>query len=234
MAKIWLRVVWIAVIIGMVVLIWIARSHHYLSFEALKQHHDAILNFIRAHPISAPLAYIAIYALLTAFSIPEHAFLSLVGGFLFPFPYSMLYILTGATIGAMLLYLLVNTAIGDIIHEKARPWLAKIEQGFQKDEVSYLLFLRVVPIFPFWMVNLTCVLLEVPFITFAWTTLVGVIPNALIYSEAGASLEDIIHQGNHITFQTIFTWNITLALIALGLLALLPVIVKDWKQWKKK
>lgn len=206
--------------------------HDYLSFQSLKEHRNVLLVLVETYPVLAPLFYIVFYAVSTALSVPGGIFLSLFGGFLFPQPFSTIYVVLGATLGAIILFLAASTAIGETLKHRAGPLLQKMRAGFQEDAAHYLLFLRLVPIFPFWMVNLAPAFFGVSLITFAWTTFFGIIPGAFVFTQAGVGLGAILDSGETLSVETIFNNQIKIALVALGLFALLPVVIKKLRKRK--
>ncbi len=128
------------------------------------------------------LAFVALYAAVVALSLPGGAVLTMAGGFLFGWLLGGLASIVGATIGASIVFLIARSALGEFLAARAGPWLSRFRQGFQDDAFSYLLFLRLVPIFPFWLVNLAPALLGVGFVTYVATTFLGIIPGTFAYS----------------------------------------------------
>ena len=120
----------------------------YLSFEALKENQGALKEWVRANGALAIVAYMFAYAAVTIFSLPGGLVMSITGGFLFGTVWGALYIVVGATVGATVLFIAAKTSLGDPLRAKAGPWLQKMEEGFQENALSYLLVLRLVPIFP--------------------------------------------------------------------------------------
>lgn len=219
----------ILILIGILVIYW-SGIYQYISFDTLKAQHTALKAFITEHPISTPLIFMLSYTVLTALSVPGGIFLSLLGGYLFPQPLSTLYVVIAATVGATLLFLAAKTAIGDLLKKKAGPFLKKMEQGFQHNAASYLLFLRFVPLFPFWIVNLASALFGVPLRTFVWTTFVGIIPGALVFTLVGGGLEKVFEGQKEFSLSAIFNPELKIALVLLGLLALVPILFKKRKR----
>ena len=119
---------------------------------------------------------------VVALSLPGGAVLTLAGGFLFGWFIGGVASIIGATIGATIVFLIARSTIGDALAARAGPFLSRFRQGFQQDAFSYLLFLRLVPIFPFWLVNLAPGLLGVGFGTYVATTLLGIVPGTFAYS----------------------------------------------------
>lgn len=220
------------IILTLMVLVYAMGLTDLLTFEALKDNRETLLAFVSEHPVLAPAAFILTYAASTALSIPGGVFLTLFGGFLFPQPLSTIYVVTGATIGAIIIFLAAKTALGDLLKEKAGETLHKMQAGFQENATSYMLFLRLVPLFPFWLVNLAPAFFGVALFTYAWTTFVGIIPGAFVYTQAGAGLGAILDSGETFSLQGLFNRDVKIALVALGVFALIPIIVK--KVWKKK
>ncbi|SCA63165.1 Transmembrane protein 41 homolog [Chlamydiales bacterium SCGC AG-110-P3] len=198
----------------------------YLSFESIKTHRNTLQELVSAHPITAPLTYMLVYTLATALSIPGAVFLTLIGGFLFPQPWALIYVVTSATAGAIAIFLAAKTALGTSLRRKAGGLINTMQSGFQNNAVSYLLFLRLVPAFPFWLVNLAPAFFGVSLLTFAWTTFFGIIPGSFVFTQAGAGLGAIFDSGEAFSIDAIFNNDIKVALVALGLFALLPIVVK--------
>jgi len=221
--KRYLPIILIAILMGIVYATGIYRD---LSFQNLKAYHSDLLLYVSKHPIAAPVIYIIVYIVATALSIPGGLFLSLIGGFLFPIPLSTLYVLIGATTGATLLFLSARSALGEKLFQKAGPRLKKMEKGFKENAVSYLLFLRFVPLFPFWLVNLAPAVFNVKLRTFVWTTFVGILPGAYVFTQAGEGLGAIFQSQGGLSLDAIFNIKVKIALIALGIFALIPIVVK--------
>lgn len=210
--------------------IYFSGVYHYLSLDYLRMYHKSLKIFVEMYPIAVPITFCLVYIISTALSIPGAVFLTLLGGYLFPQPFSTIYVIFSATCGATLIFLAARTALKEIFKKKAGPFLQKMEKGFQENAVSYLLFLRFVPLFPFWLVNIAPAFFEVSLITFIWTTLVGIFPGTLVFTLAGGGLEKILENNEAFSISTIFNSQIKIALVLLGITALVPVI---WKNFKK-
>ena len=126
----------------------------FFSLQLLKDSHEAIKQVAVDQPLLAPLGMIALYAGLTAISFPGAALLTIFSGFMFGTVAGGTYVVIGATIGASIIFMVAKTSLGDSLRGKAGPWMEKFEKGFQENEFNYLLALRLVPAFPFWLVNL--------------------------------------------------------------------------------
>lgn len=201
----------------------------YVSFETLRENRVALLTWVQNTGMLAALTYMAIYALAVAFSLPGGAVLSITGGFLFGAVWGTVYIVISATSGATVLFLIAKTTLGDALRSKAGPWLRNMEAGFQENAMSYLLVLRLVPLFPFFVVNLVPAFLGIRLSTYVVGTFVGIIPGAFVYATVGAGLGSIFDTGKTFSAKGILTPQILTALIGLAVLALVPVVYKKIK-----
>jgi uncharacterized membrane protein YdjX (TVP38/TMEM64 family) len=216
--------------------------HRHLSAEALIQHHDSIQTFIASHRVAAVAVYVAIYIAVVALSVPGGLFLTLTGGALLGGLLGGAAAIVGATIGATFIFLIAKSAFGEHLVRRAGPLAQKIAGGFRADAFSYLLFLRLVPVFPFFLVNLVPAIAGVRFGTFVAATVIGIVPASFAFAFVGAGLESVIRAEGasyhacraaggadcHVNFdlKTAVTPELVAALVALGVIALLPVLVK--------
>ncbi len=198
------------------------------SFENLKKYHEVLKDLLNDNKILFPISFILIYIVSTALSIPGAIFLTILAGFLFGKYLATIYVAIGATIGASIVFLAASTAIQDFFIKKAGSRFNKISMGFQKNAKCYLLFLRLIPLFPFWLVNVVPALFKIKFSTFLWTTFLGILPGTFIFAQAGASLLFIIEQ-DKFSLKSIFSFEVILALILLAIFMLLPIIFKKIK-----
>ena len=172
--------------------------------------------------------------------------LTITGGFLFGWFVGGLATVFGATVGATLIFLIAKTSLGETLSAKAGPWMQKLSEGFQSDAMNYLLFLRLVPAFPFWLVNLAPALLGVSLSTFVIATFVGIIPGTFAFAFVGAGLDSVIAEqrkvydeclagqaangGEACSFSldpgSLLTPELLAAFAALGVVAIIPVILK--------
>ena len=201
----------------------------YLSFEQLQQNRAQLLDFVDRHPLLAPLLFMAIYAAVIALSIPGGAVLTVAGGFLFGVGLATLYVVVAATVGASLVFLAARTALGDSLRAKAGPWMRRMEDGFRENALNYLLFLRLIPMFPFWLVNLVPAFLGVPFSTYVIATFLGIIPGTLVYASVGNGLGAVFDAGQSPDLGIIFEPAIILPIVGLAVLAVLPVAYRKIK-----
>jgi uncharacterized membrane protein YdjX (TVP38/TMEM64 family) len=205
----------------------------YLSLEAVRDNREALLALVVENEVLAAVASIALYALFVAFSLPAATLLTLLAGFLFGTLLGGAIVVTGATLGAIAVFLAARHMCRDTLRRRAGPWLAKMQGGFNENAVSYMLVLRLVPLFPFFVVNIVPALLNVPLRVFALTTLVGILPGSLVYVSVGNGLGALFERGGTPDLGLIFDPEILLPLLGLAVLSLLPVAYKTWKKSRK-
>lgn len=217
------------IILGLVV-VYFSGLTDYIDYEVLKLHRQELIGFVQEHSVLSPILFTLIYLITVAISIPGAGVLTIVAGFLFDQPLSTIYSVIGGTIGACIIFLAAKTAIGDYLQRRAGKLMHKMEKGFQENATSYLFFLRLVPIFPFWLVNLAPAFFGVSLWAYFWTTLIGIIPGTFVYTQAGSALGAILDAQNGFSLHTVFNWEVKVALIAIGFFALIPILVKRIKR----
>lgn len=208
--------------------------HQYVTADALKQHREALRAWVADYGVWSVVIFGVIYLLVAAFSIPGGAVLTVAGGFLFGPYVATLCIVIGATLGAMTLFLAARYAIADLLRAKAGPFLGKIEQGFNEDGMSYMFILRLVPLFPFWLVNLAPAFLGVPLRTFAVSTFIGIIPGTFVYALVGDGAGAVFDQGGDIDFGIISEPRVLAPIVGLIVLAFVPVVYKRLRARKAR
>ena len=250
-ATAWLKRLWPLLLIAAAgVLVFSMGWHHYLTLEVLAERRESLRALIVSHWLLSVLAFVAIYAVSVALSLPGAAVLTLAGGFLFGWLLGGVLSIVGATLGATGIFLIARTALSDVLAARAGPWLARLRDGFREDAFNYLLFLRLVPIFPFWLVNLAPGLLGVGLGTYVGATVLGIIPGTFAFSLAGSGLDSLIaaQQSAHesclakmgpdaqescpyaLDPGALLTPELIAALVALGVVALIPVLIKRFRR----
>jgi uncharacterized membrane protein YdjX (TVP38/TMEM64 family) len=220
----WRRLIPVAVLLLGLALFLLLDLERYFSVEMLSRHHATLTSWVAGHAALAALLYVVVYALVVAFSLPIAVIVTPVGGFLFGVWLGALLSVIGATIGSVAVFLAARTAFYDLFHARAGAALARLEEGFRRDSFSYLLFLRLVPVFPFWLVNIVPALLGMRLGPYSLATAIGIIPGAVVYSSVGAGLGIVIDRGEMPNLGIIFEWRILLPLLGLAVLALVPVL----------
>jgi uncharacterized membrane protein YdjX (TVP38/TMEM64 family) len=227
----WLRLWPVFLVLAALGAAYAAGLHRLLSFEALGRQQVALREAVAANPLSSPLIYAVVYAAATALSLPGAVVITLAGGLLFGTLLGGAAAAVGATAGAILLFLVTRYALGAWLAGRAGGWLARIRPGLERDGFSYLLALRLIPIFPFWIVNLAPALAGMPLRSFALATLIGILPGTFVFASVGAGLGAVLAEGRQPDLSIILRAPVLLPLIGLALLALLPVA---WRRWKAR
>ncbi len=212
--------------VAFIILIRVFRLNELLSFETFRQYRDQLLSFTSGNYFYTITIFILIYIAVVALSIPGATILTLAGGFLFGFT-GVIYVNIGATAGAVLVFLAARYIIGDWIQNRYGERFAAFNKEIAENGYNYLLTLRFIPLFPFFLINIFAGLTRVPLLTFTWTTMVGILPGSFVYIYMGHQLETIDKPGD------ILSWKIILAFVLLGLFALSPVIIKKFIKSKK-
>lgn len=198
----------------------------HLSFASLARNREWLAAQVESLGLLAPLAFVLAYAAFTALSLPTGLLMSTLGGFLFGTALGGALIVVGATLGATLVFLVAKTVLGDALRARAGPFLQKLEAGFREDALSYMLVLRLVPLFPFWLVNLAPAFLGVRLSTFVVGTLVGIVPGALVFASVGTGLGAILESGGTPDGSAFLQPRVLLPVAGLVVLALIPVVAK--------
>lgn len=223
------KLVTIAVLIAGLAAFFLAGLHHYVTPQGLKEHHDALLAWVQAHGAWSIIVFGIIYALAVTFSIPGGAVMTIAGGFLFGPAVATATVVVGATVGATTLFLLARYALADAVGRWTGSSLKKIENGFNEDGMSYMFVLRLVPLFPFWLVNLAPALLGVPLRTYIISTFFGIIPGTFVYALVGDGAGAVFQRGGDLDLYIIFEPRVLAPIIGFALLASIPILYKRWK-----
>lgn len=203
--------------------------NRYLTLDALRDNRAMLLDLVGHHAAAAIIAFVGVYAAVVALSLPGAAIMTLAGGFLFGVPLGATLTVVGATMGATALFIIARSAFGDILRRKAGPFIGRMADGFAKNAFNYLLFLRLVPAFPFWAVNLAPALLGMRLVPFIVATGLGIIPGTVVFTAFGAGLGEIFDAGGDVSLKSVLSPPLLAGLIGLGLLALVPIVVRRWR-----
>jgi uncharacterized membrane protein YdjX (TVP38/TMEM64 family) len=218
--------------LGLLVAAWIvfmlAGGYRYLTLSALAQNRDWLCGLVQQWGILAAFVYIMVYAMLVALSVPGAAILTIAGGFLFGTWMGGLCAVIGATLGATAIFLAARGGLGGLA-QRAGRFAGKLEAGFRADAFNYLLVLRLVPIFPFWLVNLVPALVGVRLPTYVLATFLGIVPGTFVYASLGNGLGSLVEEPD---VAIIFKPSLLVPIVGLALLALVPVGYKHWRSKK--
>lgn len=194
----------------------------FLSLAALKDNRDKLLFFTEANYVSAAVLFILAYIAVTGLSLPGAVILTLAGGFLFGSVFGTLFVNVGATTGATLAFLAARYLLRDTVEQKFGKWVGPLQAGFTRNAFSYLTTLRLIPLFPFFVVNLVSGLTRMNLGTYVAATALGIIPGSFVYAYAGQQLGAIN------SLKEIASPNVIAAFVLLGFLALVPTVYKKF------
>jgi len=198
----------------------------YFTLEALQNNKEQIFDFKNSMPLISALVFTVLYAFATALSLPFGTVLAILGGYLFGTFLGLFIVTVGATIGATAIFMISKYSLKGTIPKHLSGIYKKAKNNFEENEVSYLLFLRLVPLFPFAMVNILPALFNVPLRTYVLTTFFGIIPGTLVHTFLGSAFEEINSLSGLVSPKTLS------AFAALGLLSLVPILLKKCKKKK--
>ncbi|MCF6303024.1 MAG: VTT domain-containing protein [Devosiaceae bacterium] len=212
--------------------------HEMLTLDELARRYGDLNAFIEHNFWISVFGAIATYIVVTAASLPAASLLSVAIGLMFGWAIGATIIVIGATLGASILFFAARSLLVDFFRQRAGDKLNVMAAGFRNDAVSYMLFLRLAAIFPFFVVNFVPAILGVRFSVFFWTTAIGIIPGTIAYAFAGEGLRSIVAEraiactqniapcGQPFSIGDIVTREMLIAFILLALVSLLPVVLK--------
>ena len=209
--------------------------HRYFSLDTLRENRETLQTWVQGSPLLAVLIFMAVYAAAVAISFPGASILTVFGGFLFGLWPGAPAVIIAATLGAYVIFLASKTALGDVLHKRAGGFIKKMETGFREDELSYMFLLRLVPVFPFWAINIAAGVLGVSSRNFFIGTLFGIIPGSFVYTSIGNAAGAAFDAGEDISLSGIlFKPETLLPIIGLAVLALIPIVLKRFSKTAAK
>ncbi len=214
------RRLWLAAAVALVLALRWAGVGDWLTLDTLRTHRGALTGWVAANFAAAAVSYVAVYVAAVALSVPGAVFLTLAGGFLFGAVLGTLLTTIGATIGAILVFLLARAIFGAAALDRFGPRAARLAEGIRRNAWSYLVVLRLVPLFPFFLVNLVPAFVGVRLGVHALTTFVGILPATAVFSLSGAGLGSVLDAGGALDLRSILTPQILGALVGLAVLSL--------------
>lgn len=238
----WRRWLPLAIVALAIVGFFALGLHRFFTFEMLTANYVALKSAVGEQWLLVVAVFAAVYMASTALSLPIGAVLTVAGGLLFGWWQNTLIVVVSATAGASILFWIARSALREVFERRAGARLNKLAEGFREDEANYLLFLRLVPAFPFALVNFAPGILGVSFVTYVWTTFVGIAPGTAAYSFAGEGLASVIERqaemreaclaagnadcGYSLDASALVTPQLLIAFAALGVMALIPPVVR--------
>jgi uncharacterized membrane protein YdjX (TVP38/TMEM64 family) len=204
--------------------------HEYLSLNYLAQSQEMLAAFVAANPLLAPLGFVVIYALAVAFSFPAASILTIFAGFLFGWLLGGALVAVAATLGATAIFLAARSAFGDALRKSVGPRVRSLADGFEENALSYLLVLRLAPVFPFFVMNIAPALFNVKLRDYIIATFVGILPGTFAYAYLGLGVQSVLDaaraSGREPSISDLITPEITFAFVALAAVAALPTIIR--------
>ena len=214
------KIILILAVIIFVVIFKIFDLESYFDIKKVLSYKDDINLYISHNPLLSGGIFIFIYVIATALSLPGAAVLSLSGGFFFGLFPGILYVLMGATFGAFMAFLISRYLLGDFIQQKYSEKLTKFNQEIEKNGKFHMLTLRLIPVFPFFLVNILAGVTKIKPLTFLWTSFIGMLPGSFVFVYTGRALEKID------SVKGIFSKEIVIAMVLLGILSQMPVVIR--------
>lgn len=218
-----------AVLVLAILLAWAFGLTEHLSWSALARDQQALLAWVAARPVLAPLAFVLAYIASAALSLPQGGLLTMTGGLLFGTWLGGSLAVTGATLGASCLFLIARSAFGDALAKRGGKALARMREELGRNGFSYLLALRLLPVVPFWVINLAAPLSGMKLRDFVAGTFLGIMPATFILASVGSGLGEVLARGGRPDPGIVLSWRVLGPLAGLALLSLAPVA---WRKWK--
>lgn len=231
----WARHVPLAVIL-LVAIAGFVTLREFISFETLRENREELIAFRDGHLAGMALAFVAAYIAIVAFSLPGAAVASVTGGFLFGLTLGATLNVIAATIGAAAIFLAARWGLGAALSARLDAFegrIARLRDGLRDSQVSVLLLLRLVPAVPFFVANLLPALVGVRFGTFLWTTAIGIIPGALVFTSVGVGLGEVFDRGETPDLSLLWTPQVIAPILGLCALAALPLVLRVFRAGKE-
>jgi uncharacterized membrane protein YdjX (TVP38/TMEM64 family) len=223
--------------------LWASGLHGYLSLSAIAENRESLRALVAHNTLLSLIGYALVYIAVTVLLVPGAALLTILGGFLFGWALAGAVTVFAATAGATLLFIAAKSSFGDVLFRRGGSLVNTLASRFASDAFCYLLFLRLVPLFPFFVVNIAPAFCNIRTRTFVLATFIGIIPATFAYSALGSGLDDIIHAETlayrqcvsekganlcsfDISAASLLTPELLLALAVLAVMALVPPILK--------
>jgi uncharacterized membrane protein YdjX (TVP38/TMEM64 family) len=221
-----LRFLPLAAVLAALALGYALGLHRYLSLEALREYQAALSAFVDDNVALAALAYVCVYVAAVALSFPGASALTAAGGLMFGALAGSALALLSATIGATCIFLIARTSLEEVLEARAGPRVQRLREGFQEEGFGYLLFLRLVPMFPFWLVNLAAALFGVRFLPFVAATAIGIVPGTLLLAYVGEGLGSAVDGDMPERWAEVLAGRFAL----LGLVVLIAIFIRRWRR----
>jgi uncharacterized membrane protein YdjX (TVP38/TMEM64 family) len=219
------------ILIALIAAFWALGLGNQLSWASLARNQAALNDQVATHPVLAPCLFIAIYIASVTLSLPQAGLLTMIGGLLFGTLAGGVMAALGATVGAIFLFLIARSAFAGSMASRGGAALSKLREELGRNGFSYLLALRLIPVVPFWLLNLAAALCGMRLTQFFVATLIGILPATFITASIGAGIGGVLSRGETPSFGLLLSWPVLGPLLALAALSLLPVA---WRKWRPR
>jgi len=219
-----IKILFLILILGLFAAIFYFDLHHFFTLESIKGYQAAVDRLYENRPLLVAGGFVAAYLLTAAMSIPGATVLTLMGGAIFGALFAMVLVAIGATLGATVAFLSARFIFREALESKYATRLAVFNKELEKNAMQYLLFLRLIPLFPFFLINIIMGLTRIPLKVFFVGSFIGMIPGILVYANAGEQLASIE------SLKDVGSPKVLFAFVLLGCFALVPVIYKKFKK----
>lgn len=235
----------VAVLIGAMVFAFANGWHEYFTLSNLIKNREMLLIYVMDNFTLTALTFAAIYVVAVSLSFPGASLITIAGGFIFGWAYGGLFTAFSATIGATIIFSVARTSFGATLREKAGSRMNRLAKGFEENAFSYLLFLRLVPLFPFWLINLAPAFFNVRVGTYILATFIGILPGTFAYALLGEGLDSLVaaqEQANpgcaaigtcEIDLKAAITPEIIAAMVGLAIVSLIPILIQRHRAKKR-
>ena len=219
------RLVPLGVIAAFILAFFLLGLNHYITLDSLRANERWLRGFASTHRFAAMMGFLLAYIAVVAFSLPGATIMTIAGGLLFGLWLGAALSVFGATTGAVILFMLARFVVGDALRARSSAFIARMEDGCARNAFTYLMFLRLVPLFPFWAVNLAAAAFRTPLRSFALATLIGIIPGTLAFTSIGDGLSLAAGASSRGPNDELLEPAMIALRIGLALLALVPLLV---------
>jgi uncharacterized membrane protein YdjX (TVP38/TMEM64 family) len=219
------------ILVVLIIAVWASGLTDRLSWSGLAASQSILKSWVVAHPWLAPCLFLLIYSASVTLSLPQAGLLTLIGGLLFGTLAGGAMAVIGATIGAVLLFLIARSAFAEPLARRGGAALTKLREELRRDGFSYLLAVRLIPVVPFWLVNLAAALCGMSLRQFTAATLIGILPATFVIASIGAGIGGVLAQGEKPSFGVLFSWPVLAPLLGLAVLSVAPVL---WRKWRAR
>jgi len=218
----------LGILIAVILTLRFSGIGDYLTIENLKENKEMLQGAVKDNYVVFAAAFILVYVIITGFSIPGATVLTISSGFFFGAVIGTIFVNIAATLGALSAFFISRFLLGNWVQRRYHDHLTKFNREIERNGINYMLTLRFIPLFPFFLINILAGVTKIPVKTFIWTTSLGIIPGSFVYAFAGQQLNTVSSLGDILSFR------IFLAFVLLGLFAMLPVILRKIKRFRTK